>query len=191
MAITYVNRRGKTFYLHQGITKKGNPKYYFAQKSEGQLVDSIPQGFEIYENPNAQVFLRRVRPKLITDEEVEIVRKGVDKYSEAKYYQVDVRKNVISVFLVDQDVEMISESLMSLSNTKKLTAQEVANEIGSYSPWLNFVLVDKSQRLFVAERYCFWGSIDDWIQISEPAKLTDLVKKYVRHLGRDSYFELY
>jgi hypothetical protein len=42
----------------------------FAMKSEGQLADRIPEGFEIYENPNAQVFLRRIPPKIITDEEL-------------------------------------------------------------------------------------------------------------------------
>jgi hypothetical protein len=190
MPITYVNRRGKIFYLHQGVTKKGNPKYYFSQKSEGELVGSIPKGFEIYENPNAQVFLRRIRPKLITDEEVEIVRQGMNKYCEVKFYQIDVKKNVISVFLVDQDVEILSETLTSLPNTKNMTPQDVANEMGSYSPWLNFVLIDESRRLFVAKRQGFLGSIDEWVEIGEPAELAVLVKKYVKHLGQSSYFVL-
>ena len=45
-------------------------------KSEGTLVDKVPDGFEIYENPNAQVFLRRIQPKIITDEEVALVEHG-------------------------------------------------------------------------------------------------------------------
>ena len=53
MPITHVNAKGKTYYLHQGTTKTGKPKYHFAMKSEGALVQSIPVGFEIYENPNA------------------------------------------------------------------------------------------------------------------------------------------
>ena len=55
--ITYTNAKGKTYYLHQGTTKTGKPKYYFSMESEGHLAASIPVGFEIYENPNAQVFL--------------------------------------------------------------------------------------------------------------------------------------
>ncbi len=46
-------------------------------KSEGDLVEGIPEGFEVYENPNAQVFLRKVQPKTITDEEVEVVKRGL------------------------------------------------------------------------------------------------------------------
>src|SRR5262249_17703056 len=67
--ITHTNAKGKTYYLHQGTTKTGKPTYHFSMQSEGHLAESIPVGFEIYENPNAQVFLRRIPPKIITDEE--------------------------------------------------------------------------------------------------------------------------
>ncbi len=87
------------------MTKKGNPRYYFSQKSEGQLVDTIPPGFEIYETPNAQVFLRKIQPKVITDAEVEIVRAGMDQYSKVEYYQIDVKKSIISIFLMDQKIK--------------------------------------------------------------------------------------
>ena len=65
MPITYTNAKEKMYYLHQGTTKTGKPKYYFSTKPEGTLAASIPDGFEIYENPNAQVFLRRIPPKII------------------------------------------------------------------------------------------------------------------------------
>jgi hypothetical protein len=51
--ITHTNAKGKTYYLHQGTTKTGKPKYHFSMQSEGTLAESIPAGFEIYENPNA------------------------------------------------------------------------------------------------------------------------------------------
>jgi hypothetical protein len=35
MPITHVNAKGKTYYLHQGVTKTGKPKYHFAMKSDG------------------------------------------------------------------------------------------------------------------------------------------------------------
>src|SRR3989441_11655883 len=55
MPITYTNAKGKTYYLHQGTTKTGKPKYYFSMENEGHLAEAITVGFEIYENPNAQV----------------------------------------------------------------------------------------------------------------------------------------
>jgi hypothetical protein len=37
---------------------------------------------------------------------------------------------------------------------------------------------------------CGIGSIDDWIDIGH-GSLTTLVKRYVQHLGKESYFELF
>src|SRR2546421_1223220 len=35
--ITHTNAKGKTYYLHQGTTKTGKPKYYFSMESNGEL----------------------------------------------------------------------------------------------------------------------------------------------------------
>ena len=67
MPITHTNAKGQTFSLHQGTTKTGKPKYYFAMQSDGVLANTIPQGYEIYENPNAQVFLTGPGPTLDGD----------------------------------------------------------------------------------------------------------------------------
>ena len=77
MPITHTNDKGQTFSLYQGITKTGKPKYYFAMQSEGTLAKTTPAGYEIYENPNAQVFLRRIPPKIIADEERRAVEEGM------------------------------------------------------------------------------------------------------------------
>ena len=42
----------------------------------------------------------------------------------------------------------------------------------------------------MTQRYCFIGSIDDWIDIGKPGKLLTLVKKYVKHIDKESFFEL-
>lgn len=79
MPITHVNAKEKTYYLHQGTTKTGKPRYYFSTKRDGTLVDTLPEGYEVYENPNAQVFLRRMVPQMIRDEEKQIVTNGMQK----------------------------------------------------------------------------------------------------------------
>lgn len=42
MSITYTNRKGRTYYLCQGVTKTGKPRYYFTAKAEGNLADRVP-----------------------------------------------------------------------------------------------------------------------------------------------------
>ena len=109
MATEYINRKGQKYYLHQGTTKTGKPKYFFSMKSEGNIVKKIPDGFEIYENPNAQVFLRRTQPKIITDEEIATVDKGVKRFSSLQYYQIDVKKDASYVYTPNQNVAGLSE----------------------------------------------------------------------------------
>jgi hypothetical protein len=94
--ITHVNAKGKTYYLHQGATKTGKPKYHFSPKSEGNLVETIPEGFEIYENPNAQVFIRKIPPQLITDEEKVIVEDGMRQHSDVEYFKISSSRTALN-----------------------------------------------------------------------------------------------
>ncbi|WP_427159803.1 hypothetical protein ACQFX9_28095 [Aliinostoc sp. HNIBRCY26] len=191
MTINYVNRKGQLYYLHQGTTKTGKPKYFFSMKSEGNLLETIPDGYEIYENPNTQVFLRKVQPKVITDEEKAIVEAGVKQFSNLQDYQMDIKKEIITVYTPDQDINVLS-SLINFSSQDKLSeAQNILKRSISYSPMLRFILIDEHQRIFITQRYCFLGRIDDWINIGESNNLQALVKKYVKHLGQESFFELH
>jgi hypothetical protein len=115
MPITHTTAKGKTFYLHQGTTKTGKPKYHFAMQSEGTLADAIPAGFEIYETPNAQVFLRRIPPKLITDAERQVVEDGMRKYAGVKDYKIDVKGKAIVIYTADQDVDALVNIFQDLS----------------------------------------------------------------------------
>src|SRR5919108_5090905 len=191
--ITHTNAKGKTYYLHQGTTKTGKPKYHFSMQSEGTLAASIPAGFEIYETPNAQVFLRRIPPKIITDEERQVVEEGMRKYATVKDYKVDVKGNAIVIYTAEQDIETLANIFKDthpdpLENVELMTT---LRQVIHFSPMLVFQLVDATRRTFQTQRYCFLGSVDDWIEIGKPGKLPTLVKKYVKHLGQDSYVELW
>lgn len=180
MALQYTNRRSQTYILHQGTTKTGKPKYYFSLKTEGNLIDSISEGFEIYENPNCQVYLRKILPKVFSDRELEIVDHGIKKYSKVKNFIIDVKDKSLVIYLADQDVEKLSEILSSLRG------QEVdSNRLESlltYGPMMRF-LKRKNSKSFGVQRWCFRGSVDDWIDLDEGEDLESLVKKYAPHLG--------
>src|SRR4030095_9216513 len=111
MPITHTNAKGQTFTLYQGTTKTGKPRYYFAMQSEGTLAKAIPAGYEIYENPNAQVFLRRIPPKIITEEEHRAVDDGMRRYATVKEYKIDIRGNTILIYTAEQDIEALADIL--------------------------------------------------------------------------------
>jgi hypothetical protein len=56
---------------------------------------------------------------------------------------------------------------------------------------VRFILVDPDSCLFAPERYCFRGSVDDWISIGPLDTIGNLASNYLKHLGQDSLYELY
>lgn len=192
MSVTYENRKGDVYHLHQGTTKTGKPKYYFAKREPESPVEAIPEGYEIYESPNGQVFLRRERPKVITDAEVAAVERGMKTHASVKYYLLDVKKNAIVVYTADQDPNDPFFNLSKLIPTaNRQRVRELLAREAHYTAMMRFVLVDKEARTFEPERYCFRGRIDDWISIGRPDLLDKLVTKYTPHLGQESFYELY
>ena len=193
MPITHTNDKGQIFTLYQGTTKTGKAKYYFAMQSEGTLAKAIPVGYEIYENPNAQVFLRRIPPKIIMDAECRAVEEGMRTYAQVKDYKIDVRGKVILIYTAIQEIDALADMFKDLYPDPTANVELMANlrKAVHYSPMMVFQLVDATRRRFQTQRYCFLGSVDDWIEIGKPGKLPALVKKYVKHLGQDSYVELW
>lgn len=184
MPVQYTNRKGQTYYLHRGTDKSGQPTYYFSMKKAGSLAESIPQGYEIYENPNALVYLRKIQPGLITEEEVTLVKQSVERYALLEEYQIHIKKNMIVVYTPAQDIKSLLELLSSIPIVSRVGARGVLTRTISYSPELRFVLTDPETRIFQTERYSNLGSIDDWIEIGKPDDLAKLVKNMSGILGK-------
>ncbi len=90
MPVTQVNRKRDAYYLHAGKTKTSKPRYWFSTKADGDLVNAFPEGYEVYENPDAQVFLRKIVPQLVTPDEIAVVKQGLDRYAPGQNCLVDV-----------------------------------------------------------------------------------------------------
>jgi hypothetical protein len=95
------------------------------------VLDAVPGGYEIYENPNAQVFLRKALPQIITHEEVAAVQVGLRKFAPSQNCLVDVKGNQIVVH---------------------------EGQGGHFHQMLRFTLMDEKTRRFAVDRWCFRGS---------------------------------
>ena len=187
MSIQYTNRLGQIYYLCQGITKTGKPKYFFSTKIDGNRVNVIPDDFEIYENPNAQVFLIKKVAPLITDLEKQAVISSIKKNKSIEHYILDVKKEYITIYTAKQNLVFAEESWVA--RLRQLTDFKPSLLGLNYMTEMRFQLVDVENRYFMAERFCYRSSIDDWIIICEPDRLSSLVK-YIAHVGKDSFYEL-
>ena len=187
--IEYTNRKGKTYYLHVGKTKKGNPRYHFSTEAPDEMISEIPDGYEIYENPNGQVFLRKILPKEMSDEEMAILEKELKAHAKPTKYRIDVKGKVITVFWTNQSGPDMGDFSSFFGMAR---VEEFCDRHAYFTPILRFTFVDPQERLFVAERFCFRGSIDDWMHLLDggPDSLETLATRYVRHLGKESFYEL-
>ncbi|MFH1117822.1 MAG: hypothetical protein V1792_28205 [Pseudomonadota bacterium] len=188
--LQHTNRKGKTYYLHVGKTKKGNDRYWFSTKDSGDTVETVPEGYEIYENPNAMVFLRKSQPKEIREEEIALLDAEVKAHAESKKYIIDTRGKVVTIFWTSQS----GDGLADLNPFFRLSRmQEWYEQNAHFMPVFRFTLVDAEERLFIAERFCFRGRVDGWKGLFNggPDPLRTLAERYVRHLGEDSFYELF
>lgn len=186
--VKYINRKGDTYYLHKGKTKTGKPRYTFSQKEDGTLVETIPDGYEIYENPNGRVYLRKISPEIITDEEVSIVENGISSLSKLEDFKIVVKKNQIIIYVPDQDFETFAEPFKDYVTVSYSKMKEIYKKSVYYSEEMRFVLIDRKKRDFRVDRMCYRGEID-WLEL-DFGNLRELVSKYCPHLGRESFYEL-
>ncbi len=94
--------------------------------------------------------------------------------------------------LSDREVDKLLASFapLALFPTRVAAMKTQMISHSHFSKTLRFVLADAEERFFCVQRWCFRGAIDDWIWLDGPAPLPRLVEKYVRHLGKDSFYEL-
>jgi hypothetical protein len=197
MPIYHNNCYDEVYVLNEGKTTTGKPRYYFSKKTNGQLPETIPEGYEIYERPGGMVYLRKIKISPIFEEELKYVQGKIsflcDQESEKSLS--DLRK----VFEANIPSLIYPKSQAILSHLQTRFEAEIRdNEIVIYrvqhsnaQPIMKFELIDKDVREFSAYRWCFRGSIDDWVTIGFSGKLKKLVDQYCQALGTDDFYELY
>jgi hypothetical protein len=188
MTLRYTNYKGETYYLHKGTGKKAGSQYSFSKKEAGTPVKSIPKGYEIYEDPNGRVFFRKIVPKKITQEEVTVVENSIRQYAKLKDHKIDVKGKAITIYLPDQELDDLRSCFDSpLFVNHSLLDKSLKNML-TYSPVMRFILSNREGRNFRVERAGFLD--DDWVLLDNSNDLQKLAKKYCRHLGKDSFYDL-
>lgn len=184
-AISYTNRKGKTYFLCEKKTKTGKKRYVFSKEPGDKPVNKIPEGYEITESVNGVVSLSKAVPSPILPAEVAAVREAVAAHDHLSRYRVDSRKKDIIVYEpIGPGPEQLAEALGVRAEALKGLGDDA-----QYTPVLRFLLVDEERRWFGVERMCYRGSVDGWLPLGA-GKIEKLAKRYVVHLGKESFYEL-
>ena len=194
MPVTYTNRKGRTYYLCRRPTKTGKFRYFFARTPKDEPVQEIPEGWEIRESVNGVVSLSRKRPALIRPEEVAAVDAAVQRHPKSRRYRVGLKGDKVVVYeLAGPDMgdlvqALVRQGLGSLDMVDKMRADQ--EQHGQFTPVLRFTLTDEETRHFVAQRWCYRGSVDDWIYVDDGKSLDKLARRLIPTLGSDRFFDL-
>ena len=197
MPVSYTNRKGQTYTLYRGQTKSGKPRYYFGRAGQGQgePVTELPPGFSISESVNGVVSLVKDRPSLIQPDEVAAIEAVVQQHPEARRYRVAVKQDRIEIY---EQVGPDYDALLGELHIDGLSRPGIAERLQAfqeqharYTPVLRFILLDPAQREFGAERMCYRGSVDGWLELVRTGPVAKLARELIPTLGTDQFFELW
>jgi len=194
MRFQYTNRHGDVYHLQSKARKTGALGYSFTRKLTGTPVDRLPDGYEVRELPkNAQVVLRKITPSAILPLEKQVAEAAVRHQAKLEHFIVDSDGNEMVIWLPDMESDTKLERMMGdfgFATFSLETARERLVHRARYSMMMRFVLTDPARRTFDVQRWCFRGSIDGWFFLDGGKPLAALLKKYVPHLGKESFYEL-
>jgi len=183
----YRNRMGNTYYLHEGKTKTGKARYFFAKTVRDGARREMPKGFECTESINGVVSVRRKTQEhaLIPAEDIHIIEAELRRHRHLRYYRVQADKNSIIIFEPFPKVDDLSRlSRYGYPPSRADIKMRMAR--AQYSPVMKF---DRGEKYYTAYRMTYRGS-GGWSWPIKSGKLEVLVKQLVKHIGTDGFYEL-
>lgn len=187
--VAYRNRMGTTFYLHEGKTKSGKPRYFMAKSiGEGALA-KVPEGFEICESINGVVSVRRMNGARATvpADDIAIVQGAIERCSHLRYYLARAVDSAIVIFQPNPLPRQL-EGMAFEYGIGHLPADAIAERMAraQYAPIMKF---EPQGDQYVAFRMTFRGH-GGWSYPLKSGKLAPLARQMIPSIGTDKFFEL-
>ncbi|MDR3635452.1 MAG: hypothetical protein P4L84_16725 [Isosphaeraceae bacterium] len=153
-AFPYENRMGDVYYLQEGKTPTGKPKYYAGRKLSGTPLAAVPEGYEIYERPeNAQVVFRKVKPSLITEFERRQAEDAVRRASGLEHVIVAIEDSALVVYTpsttraeTDDLIQRLAGPMFARNSAAVDAFREEMLKRSQYVKMLRFALIDPDKR---------------------------------------------
>jgi hypothetical protein len=122
-------------------------------------------------------------------------RRLIGCWGHARNYRASAKDRQIVVHeRVGPDVDELLAHIQGLDRLIPGAAERLRagqDRDARFTPVLRFILVDEERRTFRAERRCYLGNIDDWIDIGAPGRLQKLARDLIPKLGTERFFEVY
>lgn len=191
-AHSYKNRLGDTYYLHQGATKTGKPRYFVAKTVGPGALGALPAGLEIAETANGVVSVRRIdtSSSAIPPADMEAVRAFLAKEPRLRGCVAEVRKGEI---LISEPVGGSREEIAGLAQALGLGGGfgRAAPRLKPtrYTPVMKLEPDPERPSSYVVHRMTYRG--EGGFMVIAAGPLRQVLDKYVRRIGTDAFFELF
>ena len=196
--LTRTNRHGRVYYLHEGKTKTGRPRYYAARNVRPGVLTEMPAGHEFAESINGVVSVRRVDPARLRlpPGDLELVRRELARWERLRGHEVEERNGAI---VIHEPVGGVHDkALAKLADLFASTPARLRMDLGPrlgktrLDPVMRFVPWAEDEDLqpgeYAVERMTYRGD-GGWHHV-DTGLLDDLVDEYVHLIGTDEFFEL-
>lgn len=193
MPIEFKNIKQGTYYIKSKKTKKSNISYFMTRKNDKDCLENLPNGYEVFERyDTGMMYIRKIKKSNVRIEEIKILEKELKNNNSIIDYKLDVNGDEIKIYVAekegnDQIFEMFDKQLFS-----KEQHEFIRSHFKRYEEKMRINLKErKTNREFEVMRYCYRGSIDDWITIDGGENIELLAKENLIHLGKKSYYDLF
>ncbi len=147
---------------------------------------------------NGNVSLAKSRPLELLDSEISAVQSALHEHPKTASYREDIKPRQITVYEclepdVDQLMPLVNQTLGTAEDKRELARrlQEYLLTSGQFTPVMRFILIDDEARHFVAQRMCYRGSVEDWMEVDSGKTIEELASRLIPVLGTQAFFELY
>ena len=132
--------------------------------------------------------VRKKQRSGIHDFELEVVRDRVATEAQNVIARVVIQGRSLVIYESPNigHFDSISKRMGGLPNFAIREMQSTSQ----MSPAFRFKLIEMQERVFEAQRFCFRGSVDDWVSLHHEGPLDELCQRYLKHLGKESFYEL-
>jgi hypothetical protein len=191
----YTNRHGSTYYVHEGKTKTGKPRYFVAKTIGEGARPTLPDGFEFAESVNGVVSVRKVDASAprIPEADLAIVRTEMARHRHLRHHRVEAVKGEIVVFEPSGGISL--EDLAAASSIFGALPHSFEAQLAKLSPGTRFAPVMKfvpqeDRGSYAVHRMTYRGR-GGWSWPLGLGPLPELARRYLKAVGTEDFFELY
>lgn len=186
--LPYTSRKGCKYFLRKAVTKTGKTRYIFTRAPSKDAIREVPPGFRIVESVNGVVSLAKAGAPPIDEEEVQAVQTALRRIPRLARYAVEARRKDVIVF---EPIGGPDADTVKMSGFGGAAAGRYLERHVQYVPVLRFTPIDPAKREFLAARMCYRSWVDGWLCLNDTGTIRELCRRYLPHLDRESFFELF